>query len=563
MSSEGMPKVKSSKLELLGRVLRGKASNEKNPNPDRVVDLTVRPDGSGEAKERPQIIRQETSETDDNAETSLESLTEAESIPVTAGTEQKNSDTTTDDKAKARGKSRKTFAAEARIETQRSGSAAGSRETDAGLHRSREQSTQTEAEVADEKPWLKPIDERERLGIQPKTIDQILSSETDQLYFGRLLKKYAPQEADSLLARSMTTGDLTKDEQKLINFCQWQHAKLMKQCEGVQPQIDTKLVERLMQRSGDLKLLGEERGAQEVASVWKEKLPLLAIDEPELFEKFVAASHTLGHAQNTYFFKRFEKRIQDLCDEVGIKEKDFNTLFDFKDVESRERTRQQLIERERSEMGRVRRVIDSVASGIIIPNPLRSVIGIPGMSPAYRFGSEGRASRRMEKARQIQGLTQVSAIRPSTWSVNDVKESLNVIAAFANKTITDNKEIRTALTRAAYTKEKIMTAAEAGPKTMDSLNQSKTKIAEGELSEDALKKLWERDRRNAPPIGGRTWNEYTADERSAYQRNWTPSEEVERVKNQKGAGVFASILRMLLAAMFKTRKEKMPLDNLT
>ena len=93
-------------------------------------------------------------------------------------------------------------------------------------------------------------------------------------------------------------------------------------------------------------------------------------------------------------------------------------------------------------------------------------------------------------------------------------------------------------------------------------DQTKTKFAEHQVSEATISKLWERDIKEARNGDGKGWNDFTQDERSDFRNRWTPPEEETQLKNQKGSGVFASILRVILAAMFKSTKQKMSTDDL-
>lgn len=429
---------------------------------------------------------------------------------------------------------------------------------DASPHTIRENHRKKSAEAPSE-PWRK-LDGRRYIGITTMTNDQILRDELGQQFFGSMLHKIAPERADEIMA-GMKTGELSAEDRAMIDYARKEHGLFLKQRERVESKIDSGLIHRLAMRDDSLRLLVEERGAEVAAKAMKQQLMKSAIEDPDMFEKFLKSMHTMSVSEKSVFFNRYDKRIHALADDAKITDTDFDKVFNLKDRESRKETFQYLVDRQREDMGHVRKALDSVMSGL--------EVGIGGVNGTYfplpkflRFSSEGKARAWMYEAEKLQNQTQRSIFRPNSFAVSDVRDALNTVASFAHKTLVQDKEARAALTRAAFLeggKTGISNPEESGPKTIGALEGGMASAKTEDLSEAKVAELWARDRARAPLIDGKGWNDYTPDQREAFRESWVPHEQRRR-EAEPGKGIFASILRAFIKALFGERRKKLALN---
>ncbi len=440
-----------------------------------------------------------------------------------------------------------------RAEANRQERTRGPSNPDASPHRIRDDDD-NDAKSGTDKPW-ETVDKRRYNGIKKLTDDEVFRSEEGQQYFGSMLHKLVGDRADDIFLR-MKEGELSKEEEDIISYVRNEHGLFVKNRDRIAPKIDDSLIKRLALRDDQLNKLMESRSANVVARAMKEQLMKSAIEDPQQFEDFVKSMQTMEVAERSVFYKRYEKRIHALADAVGIKDSEMDGTFNLKDKKGREKTFEWLVNKQREDMGRVRKALDTVLSGL--ENGIGGANGTYFPLPKFlQFSSEGKARAWMNEAEKLQTQTKRSIFRPNSLAVNDVSKALNLAASFASKTLVEDKEVRAAMRQAAFeegNKTGIRNTENEGPQNMQTYNQAKN------ISEAEIKEQWKQDREKAPLIDGDGWNEYTQSQREDFRESWTQREQQKHVEGQKGKGIFASILRAFIRALFNRNKEKLSVN---
>lgn len=356
-----------------------------------------------------------------------------------------------------------------------------------------------------------PRNPREYLGIEPKTIDEILADKRDALGFGETFKHMHPGAEELLLRYAAHTQ--SQDDMTIMNNAAREYAYRLKLFEDVTTRLKPEEIELLSrrERSQVLSDLMAHRKAPRAQEMVHNAVFHLAMEKPELVQKMRASFNELDRLRAKRDYKTLQKGIWSLAERNHVKVSELNTLINTGSLQGREESREHLEQRIHESAGRFRRAMDWT----------RNKFDAKRMP----FSSRNLARKMVSQAEELKGLP----IR------GEIDSTLRDIVSHLDAALT-NPEWRELIAKETLTNKNATLAREGGPGTFEETQQA---MANAENKPAAIEQSVRR--RIAANPNFASWNR-------AQQDDWLRNDvKQEEMKKQRGAGFWAWLASVLFS----------------
>ncbi len=301
------------------------------------------------------------------------------------------------------------------------------------------------------------------IGVEIKKTQDILHNESDSQFFGEILSRINPHGAEAILRYK--NGQPTKDDTDMIVFATHEYSKWMGEAEKIAKKITPQDVELFARRNSDMRNLVTQVSDERGVEIIKNRIRHYAMNNQAGFRQMATSFKSLGERRDTGRYKRWDEKVNAQCEQLGIKPRDYEAIFDLSDA-GREATHVRLAEHIHDRAGKFRKAIDWIEQ-------IKHVPRIPGSSLSKAVWERRRADR----------ITpQKSALSPRSWVLDTVKENLNDITGHLSSTVATD-EMRSILAEEVRTKQKLAPSIEQGPKSFAAVQtlEGRNEFTEGGL----------------------------------------------------------------------------------
>lgn len=307
-------------------------------------------------------------------------------------------------------------------------------------------------------PDWRNLDGRRYAGLTIKPIQDMLANERDAQFFGEVLRAINPDFAAGVLDR-YNNGTASREDMDFMTYGAHEYALRLKFAEEASGLMNKNIVELLSRRNKDVLNLITHVGEDRATGMVKKAIFHMSMKDPDAVGQMKDMLVQLTRDRDTHRYKETERRVNALCMRVGIKPKDYDSVFDLSSRTSRRESREYLTKRFHESAGKFRRAIDWLQTN---PNvSTKFTIALPGSS---RFA----ANRAMRMADF--NNTDHTYHMPLSNATRRIEESLEGIARFIGPTVSD-PDMRQLIVQEALTNESQTPVVERGPKTFKQMQQ--------------------------------------------------------------------------------------------
>ena len=210
----------------------------------------------------------------------------------------------------------------------------------------------------EKRPWEK-FDNKNYVGVKIKTLETVLKDPRQQQLLGELLEKLDGGIASQIKDNLADSSKLTPGQREFLRFGIYEFSKWLPRAEKISAMIKPHDVDIATRRNAELDTDVALRGVDRVTELFKEQTIKLAMKDPVRFQELEAAYKALNDDRATGKYQKWDNRVNNLCQRVGINIRDYDTVFDVARP-NREQTTRALNERMREDMSKSGKVADSL-----------------------------------------------------------------------------------------------------------------------------------------------------------------------------------------------------------
>lgn len=303
--------------------------------------------------------------------------------------------------------------------------------------------------TAEAKPF--EINRRDYVGVEIKTVQEILADETHAQYFGELLHALAPGAHEVLQRYYHDTP--TEEDMNLMTYAAHEYSKRNQQWEKLCAKLTQTDVDNFMRRNNMMQNVVRHVGGNRGLEVLKHTLRFTAMRDYDAFSAIDTSTANVHAFRDSFQGVIMDKRLQALSDTIGIKREEFEDVVDLSSPEGREASLRDLEKRFHAKAGAGRKAMDWITGKTGV------TIGGSSRSKAYRVLDDAEYAM---KGRF--GFTKKN-LKAADANLNTIGKNLSSAVGA--------EEIREQIAQETLRNEKRVSGAEAGPK---SFAEAKEKI---------------------------------------------------------------------------------------
>lgn len=368
-------------------------------------------------------------------------------------------------------------------------------------------------------------------GLNPKTVEQLISDPKDNIGFSRLVESLDPSGID--IKRKTLAGErLTNEEMRLMNYARYEFTRRLQQVEYVNSKLNVQDLELFARRDPDLEALIGFRGPERTLEVFKREIYSLAMLNRGKFDELVHTYEKLSDLRTGDEYKHWEQGIRSLCKVRGVELDDYEKAYRVDTPEERKATERAIRQEVRGNMSSFRRLIDT-------------------FDPISWASSKSVAQAKVASAR---GLNAMASARGG--DIEQIDKALDTLTGMLRLTVVDNPTVSFAVQQEAVQGRNIPLSTESGPTTFKGAQegiQPSSQEIERTLAEHV--RTYRTNYADRPGGDVRTWDFMSADERRASLSS-IESQYAQRVYDS-GSGWFASALRAMWESLFRRRVDEL------
>ncbi len=365
------------------------------------------------------------------------------------------------------------------------------------------------------------INKREYVGVDIKTVQEILADKTHAQYFGELLHALKP-DAHDVLKRYYEEVP-TEEDMDLMTYAAHEYSKRNAAWESLTSHLTQADVDVFMRRNNMMQNIVRHVGGARGLDVLKHTLRYTAMRDFDAFEAIAHGTHEVHEFRDSYLGKVANARLDALSKRIGIKREDFEDVVDLSSPQSREESLKDLEQRFHAKAGFGRKTMDWLTdkTGVTLGGSSRNAAYRTLDDAEYalkgRFGITGKKLRGIDR------------------SLSHIGDNLTKVVGA--------EEIREQIAQETIRNEKRSPGTEAGPASFAEAKESIEKVTVESIEEKIKERV-----ANDPQ-----WKTAGA----SYQDSVLSGMKSEAKKNLKaGSGFWSWLLVTLFGSKFNTAASK-------
>ncbi len=379
-----------------------------------------------------------------------------------------------------------------------------------------------EAPPQEKHPKQRTINRRNYIGLERKSVKEILGDEIHQQYFAELVHALEPEAGNDIMNR-LRTGKATEDDLSFFNYASLEYVKRDRMWTELVAHLTEQDVEDFRRRISSLDNVLAMVGPSDSLATLKNVIRHTVMRSMEDFTHIEHVVHHVQQVRASFLGRRADKKMSRLSEEIGIPKDQFVDLFDFNNKSKEEFAKaktyahKQVTARIHARAGAPRRMMDWLTDKTKIPMPGSSAIKAYKLVDEADIASRGLFGRTGKKFNALNSHLDHAS------------------TAFTNVLATEG--VRDKIVKEAYTQQPHRLGIEAGPV---SYAEMKTQ-AEAIQERDIQNLVKERITQEGPKweTGGR-----------AYQDTVLRDMKKEAVEKTAGGGFYAWLLALIFGTKF-------------
>lgn len=379
-----------------------------------------------------------------------------------------------------------------------------------------------EAPPQEKHPKQRTINRRNYVGLERKSVKEILGDEIHQQYFAELVHALEPEAGNDIMNR-LRTGKATEDDLSFFNYASLEYVKRDRMWTELVAHLTEQDVEDFRRRISSLDNVLAMVGPSDSLATLKNVIRHTVMRSMEDFTHIEHVVHHVQQVRASFLGRRADKKMSRLSEEIGIPKDQFVDLFDFNNKSKEEFAKaktyahKQVTARIHARAGAPRRMMDWLTDKTKIPMPGSSAI------KAYKLVDEADIA-----SRGLFGLT-----GKKFDALNSHLDHAST--AFTNVLATEG--VRDKIVKEAYTQQPHRLGIEAGPVSYAEMKTQSEAIQERDIQNLVKERItqegtkWE--------SGGR-----------AYQDSVLRDMKKKAVEKTTGGGFYAWLLALIFGTKF-------------
>lgn len=192
-----------------------------------------------------------------------------------------------------------------------------------------------DAEPEELHPKQRTSNRREYVGLEMKSVKEILSDPMHQLYFGELIHALEPKAGTDILKR-LLAGSPTDVDMDFFNYASKEYSKRDRMWSDLTAHMSEQDVEDFKRRNKSLDNIIAFVGKGDALNTFKNMLRHKAMYDEDGFTHIEHAVHHMHEVRGTYLGRRSDEQITEISADLGIPKDQFVDIFDFTGKDKKE-----------------------------------------------------------------------------------------------------------------------------------------------------------------------------------------------------------------------------------